>query len=210
MISIDIQSQIDEAGYNHQTGRFSNSARNFHHVARLFSERDRYEDAIYFFYRSICDFERAGENVNKINKLQELGLYCLKQSTKLSYQFLELDIHEEDKIGVLEKLEQNQRYLENEEERESVIKLLITQLVNRIDESEVSEQQKELYIDKLLNYTDFMEKQQKSTIFNKIKDYYKLKADAAYKNIDYLGEAQYKEYLSKIEYIKSLSSKTVI
>ncbi|MHA2089962.1 MAG: hypothetical protein ACW98K_03810, partial [Candidatus Kariarchaeaceae archaeon] len=116
---------IEDANTNFNNSRFIDAGRSFNHIAQVCLKQEYYEDAIYFFYRSIVANTRAEDREKSVSILRELGLSCLKVSSAFISNSMgeELDIL--TKSSMLDISQQNLHNLHDGEQRLIMVQSLV-------------------------------------------------------------------------------------
>ncbi|MHA2092860.1 MAG: hypothetical protein ACW98K_18605, partial [Candidatus Kariarchaeaceae archaeon] len=116
---------IEDANTNFNNSRFVDAGRSFSHIAQVCLKQEYYEDAIYFFYRSIVANTRADDREKSVSILRELGLSCLKVSSAIISKSMELDLDILTKSTMLDISQQNLHNLHDDEQRLIMVQSLV-------------------------------------------------------------------------------------
>ena len=116
---------IEDANTNYINSRFVDAARSFGHIAQVCLKQEYYEDAIYFFYRSIVANTRTEDREKSVSILRELGLSCLKVSSAIVSKSMEEDLDIVTKASMLDVSQQNLHNLHDNEQRVIMVQSLV-------------------------------------------------------------------------------------
>ena len=179
-MTISLVDMINECDTNYCTGRVSDAARGFEHVADTMSEKQM-SDALYFYYRALQSYQEMKDLAAQSRLLNKISSFCLNHSINILSQQMENNENIDDKIAAMDRSQVILKKQEKHEERRSLLTTLVDTIIEELKE-EMGFEKRISLSDKLLKFSEELLdikklKQSKEIVANLILEQYKDKLD---------------------------------